>query len=188
VTLTLTGENGFSGDVTLTARVVDAANAEVPGVTVQGPPSVTVAADGTATAEYKIDVAMSSVGATVNGSLMIDLGSSAGTQTVSSGLTIDAVYSVDYAAGTGAIANKHTNVQVPNLRVKKGAILRFHNSDVIDHVIYADGAFTNFHENTVSGGAPGRTYDIPTTNIPPGGSGRLGCFNHPTTNSTYTVE
>jgi hypothetical protein len=108
---------------------------------------------------------------------------------VSSAVTIDAVYTVDYLAGTGITANKHTNAgNLPNLQVKRGAILRFVNSDVIDHVIHGDGAFTNYHENTVSGGAAGRTYEIPTIAIPPGSSGNLGCHNHGTaTYSKYTV-
>lgn len=189
VTLMLTSENGFGGDVTLVARVVDASDVEVPGVTVTGPPSVTVAVGGMATAEYQIEVPMNAVGATVNGSLKVDLASGGGSASVQTPLTIDAVYSVDYAAGTGATANKHMNAQVANLRVKQGAILRFHNSDLIEHVIYGGGAFTNYHENTVSGGAPGRTYDIPTINIAKGSSGRLGCFNHTAnTYSTYAVE
>jgi hypothetical protein len=189
VTLMLTSENGFGGDVTLVARVVDASDIAVPGVTVTGPESATVADGGMATAEYKIEVSMNAVGATVTGSLKVDLASGAGSATVQSPLTLDAVYTVDYAAGTGVTPDKHMNAQVANLRVKQGAILRFHNSDVIDHVTYGGGAFTNYHENTVSGGAPGRTYDIPTINIAKGSSGRLGCFNHTAnTYSTYTVE
>jgi hypothetical protein len=188
VTLTLVSENGFAGDVTLAAKVVDGLGADVPGVTVEGPPSATLMADGTATATYQITVPMNATGTTINGAFNVDVSSTAGTATLTSMLTIDAVYTVDYIAGTGVDPGKHTNAQVDGLTVKRGAILRFHNSDVIEHVIFGDQAFTNYHENIVSGGAPGRTYEINTANIPPG-SGRLGCYNHgPNTYSTYTVE
>lgn len=188
VTLTLVSENGFEGDVTLAAKVVDGVGADVPGVTVEGPPSATLTANGTATATYQITVPMDATGTTIDGALKVDLSSTAGTASLTAMLTIDAVYTVDYIAGTGADPGKHSNAQVDGLKVKRGAILRFHNSDVIEHVIFGDQAFTNYHENIVSGGAPGRTYEINTANIPPG-SGRLGCYNHgPNTYSTYTVE
>lgn len=188
VTLTVLSENGFAGDVTLAAKVVDGVGADVPSITVEGPPSVTLTADGTATASYQITVPMNATGTAINGALKVDMSSTAGTQSVTSMLTVDAVYTVDYAAGTAADPAKHMNAQVDGLTVKRGAILRFHNSDVIEHVIYGDQAFENYHENTVTGGAPDRTYEINTANIP-AGSGRLGCYNHgPNTYSTYTIE
>ncbi len=188
VILTVTSENGFAGDVTLAARLVDATDLDLPGLTVEGPPTVTLTAGGTAPAEYKITVPMNATGTTLTGSLKVDMTSSAGTQSVTSALTVDAVYTVDYAAGTGADPGKHMNAEAQNLTVKQGAILRFHNSDIIEHVIFGDQAFTNYHENIVSGGAPDRTYEINTALIPPG-SGRLGCYNHgPNTYSTYTIE
>lgn len=187
--LSITSENGFAGDVTLGARLVDGTDTPATDVTVTGPTNITLAAGATEMATFEIKVPMSSLGAKFDGALKVDLMSAGATTTVSSAVTIEAVYTVDYLAGTSATANKHTNAgNLPNLAVKRGAVLRFKNSDLIDHVIHGDGAFENYHENTVSGGAAGRTYEIPTIAIPPGSSGALGCHNHGiATYSTYRV-
>jgi hypothetical protein len=189
LTLSITSENGFAGDVALAARLVDSADTPLTEVMVTGPASVTLAAGATETAMFELKVPMNAIGTNFVGALKVDMSGAAAPTTVSADVTIEAVYTVEYLAGTSVTPNKHTNAgNVPGLAVKRGAILRFVNSDLIDHVIYGGGAFTNYHENTVSGGAAGRTYDIPTTAIPPG-TGTLGCFNHGTaTYSTYRIE
>jgi hypothetical protein len=188
ITVSLQSMNGFAGNVAVAARMVDATNAVMPQVTMQAPSNVTLAADATGTAALQLTVPMNATGADLAGSLKIDLTSSAGTQTLTSAINIKAIYTVDYLANTGTAVANHTNTgNTPNLRVKRGAILRFHNSDTARHIIHGGGAFP--HENTTTGGASGRNYDVATIALQPGSSGTLGCHDHGTaTYSTYTVE
>jgi len=189
VTINMSSAGGFSGDVSISATLVDATEVAMPNIMVSGTPNVTVAAGGTAQASYQIVVPMNASGTTLTGTLKIELNTSLGIQTVSSPVTINNVYVVDYAAGTGTVTGMHMNAgMLPNLSVKRGAILRFHNSDTIDHIIHGDG--TTFpHEDQTVGGAPGRDYDVATIAIPPGSTGTLGCHTHGTaTYSVYRVE
>ena len=134
--------NGFAGDVTLAATLVDATDAALPNITMTGPTSVTLAADGTGTAAYVITVPMNATGSVLNGTLKVAVNSSAGTKDLPSSVTVNNIYTVDYAAGTGTAAANHMNVAgTPNLVVKRGAIIRFHNSDTIAHIIHGNGVF-----------------------------------------------
>ena len=191
VTVNMTSAGGFTGDVALTATLVDGGEVALPNIMVSGTPNVTLEAGGAGQAVFQIQVPMNASGTALTGTLKIELNSSLGIQTVTAPVTINNVYVVDYAAGTGVTTGMHMNAgSVPNLLVKRGAILRFHNSDTIDHIIHGDG--TTFpHENqTVGvGGLPGRDYDVNTIAIPPGSAGTLGCHTHGTaTYSTYRVE
>lgn len=187
--LSVTSEHDFSGAVTLAATLVASAGAVPTEVVLTGPmtPTLTLAPGATQTATFQLEIPMTALGTAFTGNLKVDLTSAAGATSVSSAVTIEPIYTVDYLAGTGYTTDKHANTGTQNLAVKRGAILRFKNSDVIEHVIKADGAFSAYHENTVSGGAPGRAYDIPTSAIPEGSTGTLGCFNHTGTSATYSV-
>ena len=72
----------------------------------------------------------------------------------------------------------HERRHVPNLVVKRGAILRFHNSDTIDHIIHGDGTMFP-HENQTVGAA---ACPVATTTSRRSGSrrarqGTLGCHD-----------
>jgi hypothetical protein len=193
ITATFRSAGGFAGDVTLTGALVDSGNTPYPGITVTGPTSVTLAADGTATAAFEVNVPMNATGAVLNGSLKVNFSSSAGTDSVSSTVTVNNIYVVDYASGTGTNIAMHTNgAGTPNLVVKRGAILRFHNSDTITHIIHGGGAFPHEDIMDPNSGIPGRDYDVLTTALAPGSSGTLGCHTHPGTNNatyaTYMVQ
>lgn len=190
VTVNVSAAGGFGGDVTFTARLVDAGDVALPNITVMGTPLVTVATNGSGQAAYQIEIPRNASGTTLNGTLKIEVQSSLGTQSLSTAVTVNNVYTIDYAAGTGNTVGNHMNAgSVPNLAVKRGAILRFHNSDTVDHIIHGGGSFP--HEGQVVGvdGLPGRDYDVATIGIAPGSTGTLGCHTHGTaTYSTYTVE
>lgn len=191
VTVTYRSLGGFAGDVTIANSLVDATNAPFPAaITVTGPATITLAADATQTAQYQIVIPMNATGATLNGTLKLAGSSSLGAVDISSTVTVNNIYTVDYTAGTGDNDALHTNTgNTPNLKVKRGAILRFHNGDTADHIIHGGGVFP--HEGQVVGvdGLPGRNYDVQTIGITPGSSGTLGCHTHGTaTYSTYTVE
>jgi hypothetical protein len=150
---------------------------------------VTLTDGGTQSAAYQIQIPMNATGSDLDGTLKVEMASTANNDTVTSVVNVKAIYTVDYAAGTGSTVANHMNAGgVPNLVVKRGAILRFHNSDTIDHIIHGDN--TTFpHENTTTGGAPGRNYDVATIGIAPGSTGTLGCHTHgDQTYSTYKVE
>jgi hypothetical protein len=190
VTVTFRSLGGFAGDVNLTTALVDAAEMPLANITVTGPQSVTLAADGTQTAAYEIKVPMNATGVAMTGDFKVTGTSSAGDVALMSSVTINNIYTIDYTAGTGDNDALHTNTgNTPNLKVKRGAILRFHNGDTADHIIHGGGIFP--HESQVVGvdGLPGRNYDVQTIAITPGTSGTLGCHTHGTaTYSTYTVE
>jgi hypothetical protein len=188
ITVSLAAEGGFAGDVTIGARLVDAADVTMPNVTMQAPTNVALTANGTGTASFQITIPTNATGTDLNGSLKIDLMSSAGNQSLTATVAVKAQYTVDYLANTGATIGNHANANnVPNLVVKRGAILRFHNSDTATHIIHGGGVFP--HENTTTGGTTGRNYDVQTIGIAPGSQGTLGCHTHGTaTYSTYRVE
>jgi hypothetical protein len=185
VTVTLRSEEGFAGDVTVAARLVDPGDVAMPNLTMQAPANVVLAANATTTATFQIQVPMNATGADLTGELKIDLMSDVGTQSLSTTVNVKAIYTVDYALNTGNAVANHMNAGVQNLVVKRGAILRFHNSDTITHRIHGDGAFP--HEAGV--GASGRNYDVATTALAPGSGGNLGCHDHGnSTYSRYVVE
>jgi hypothetical protein len=188
VTVNLTSEGGFAGDVGVTARLVDGADVALPNIMVTGPASVTLATDGTGTAAYQIVIPMDATGTALTGTLKIALSSSAGAMDLSSAVTVNNMYTIDYAAGTGGTVANHMNVGM-DLTVRRGTILRFHNSDTADHIIHGGGGFPHENQAVGVGGLPGRNYDVATIGIAPGTTGTLGCHTHgDSTYSNYTVQ
>lgn len=188
VTVSLASEDGFAGNVVLAPTLVDASDIAVPGVTIDGPASVTLAADGTGTATYAVSIPSNTTGAVMTASLKVGVMSSAGSEDLTSAVTINNFYTVEYGAGTGANQNDHP-MRGMNVTIKRGTIIKFPNTDTIDHIIHGGGAFP--HENTTVGvgGVPGRTYEVNTIGTNPGASGTLGCHTHGTGSySTYTVQ
>jgi cysteine-rich repeat protein len=196
VTVTLRSLGGFAGDVALTATLVDTTDMPIANVTVTGPQSVTLAANGMQTAAYDIKVPMNATGAVLTGTLKVAGTSSAGDVSINSGVTINNIYTIDYPTGTGTATNTHVNIATtPNLVVKRGAILRFHNSDTIDHIIHANSPYPHEDQNVMASGDPGRNYDIQTVGVAPGTAATIGCHSHPNpvnnvnqTYATYTVQ
>ena len=190
VTVTLTSVNGYAGDVMLAATLKDATDAPLSNVNLTGPTSVTLAADGTATAAYMIQVPTDATGSVMTGTLRVAVTSSGGNKDFSSAVTVNNIYTVDYPAGTGGTPANHPNAGM-NITIRRGTILRFPNHDTIDHIIHGDNQKGFQHENQSLGvdGLPGRTYDMPTIAIPPGTTGTVGCHTHGTASyGNYTVQ
>lgn len=179
VTVTLTSENGFAGDVTIAKSLVDSANAAIPMVTLEGPASVTLAAGATATATFTITLPPNTTGSVIDGALDVALSSSAGTVDLTSQVTINNFYTVVYPAGTGTTATNHPMAGA-SITVKRGTIVKFPNDDTITHIIHGGGTYSGDHEDQTAGGSPGRTYEVQTIGYAPGSTGTLGCHSHGT--------
>jgi hypothetical protein len=188
ITVNLTSVNGFAGDVTLGASLVDAASNAIPNITIDGPASVTLAANGTASATYTITIPTDATGSAIEGSLEVALSSSLGSSDLTSAVMINNFYTVAYAAGLGATAADHPMAgQTINLR--RGTIIKWPNNDNITHIIHGGGSYSGEHEDQTLGGTPGRTYDIATIGYPPGTSGLIGCHTHGTGSyATFTLQ
>jgi hypothetical protein len=189
ITVNLTSENGFAGDVTLGSSLVDAANNAIPAITVDGPASVTLTADGTTTAAYTITIPSNATGSVIEGSLKVALSSSAGSTDLASAVTINNFYTVDYPAGTGTVAADHPMAGM-TINVKRGTIIKWPNHDTTAHIIHGGGSFSGEHEGqTAADGLPGRTYDVDTITYAPGTSGLLGCHSHGTASyATFALQ
>jgi hypothetical protein len=189
LTVNLTSIDGFAGTVNLTKSLLDGASAVVPGVTVNGPASVDLAANGTGTATFAMTIPANTTGVVLTSSFKVSLSSSAGALDVTSAVTINNFYTVDYPMGTGATANQHPNAG-RSIALKRGTIIKFPNHDTLQHIIHGGGGLGGEHEGqTATDGLSGRTYDVPTIGYAPGTSGTLGCHTHGTGSyATYTLQ
>ncbi|HEU0029526.1 MAG TPA: hypothetical protein VFQ53_02750 [Kofleriaceae bacterium] len=187
LTLTLTSVDGFSGAVTVTPSLVDAANAPLTGVaTITGPTSVTLAADQISPSQFSIAIPSDATGTDVTAKINLAISSTAGSETLSSNLTVAAVLTAEYAANLGADIGKHPDTG-KTFTVKRGAVLRFKNLDTTTHITHGGGIFP--HEDTTNGGQTGGTYEVNTIGIAPGQTGTLGCHSHgDATYATITVQ
>jgi hypothetical protein len=152
--VTLTGSDGFAGDVTVTPTIVDAQGNPVTGYTLS-PVTTTLTQDGTATAS--IDVAIPTDAAVLDPTIKLAVTSSAAEVDLSSTFTIAKQVTINFDAGTGNGA-PHTSLGMPNsrLNIRAGTKIIFHNGDTIAHRIHGDGGIQ--HE----GGdlAPGADYTV----------------------------
>lgn len=181
ITLTLTSGGSFAGDVTVTPSLVDSAGAALTGgITVTGQPTVSLAANGTATAMYTVTVPANATGTQLSAAVKFDVTSSAASTQATSALTVGAIYTMTYAAGLGADITAHPG-RAQSITVKHGAKIQFHNADTAVHITHGEkDAPTAFpHETTGStGGLPNNTYVIDTSNVAPGTTGKIGCHTH----------
>jgi hypothetical protein len=189
ITVNLSSSNGWAGDVALTKSLVDAANNAIPGITIDGPATVTVAADQTATATYTITIPTNATGSVIEGSVKVGATFTGGSTDLTSALTLNNFFTVDYPAGTGTNASTHP-LAGQTINVKRGTIIKWPNEDTgVTHIIHGGGSFSGEHEDQTNGGKPGRTYDIPTIGYSPGTSGPLGCHTHGTASyATFTQQ
>ncbi len=194
VTLTLTSFDGFSGDVNIAASLVDSTMAPIaPAVLgLAGPSTVTLTAGQSSPAAYTITVPSNSTGSALTATLKLDVTSSAGSQNLTSAISVTPRYTITYAAGTGTVGTNHpvlSGTQTANVTLKRGAIIRYINADTIQHDTHGGGIFD--HQGT-NGGQPGTSYEQPTLAAAPGSTGVLGCHENGHGGSagyvTFTVQ
>ncbi len=180
VTVTVTSVDGFTGEVDVAPSVLDAAGAAIPGITVEGDATVTLAAGATKTTMYTISVPTNATGTALSGTVKFDVMSAAGAKELSTTLSVAPVLTVDYAAGLAANTKAHPFAG-QTISVKKGATIKLHNADSAVHITHGQ---TFPHETTgATGGLAGNTYQVTTANIDAGKTGVLGCHSHG--NATY---
>lgn len=188
VTLTFTSTNSFAGNVTVASSLVDGAGAALTtgGLTVAGPASVPLTANGTATAMYTVTIPTDATATQMTADLKLDVTSPSGTKAYTSAFTIAPNYTVTYAAGLAANIAMHP-MTGKKISLKKGAKISLHNADTVTHITHGDGGFP--HETTgPTGGLPNNTYTIDTTPLAVGTTGQVGCHSHNSpTYATVTI-
>jgi hypothetical protein len=187
VTLSLTSVGSFAGNVTVAPSLVDGTGAALTtgGLTVTGPATVALTANGTANAMYTVKIPTDATGTQLTADLKLDVTSPAGTKSYTSAFTISPIYSITYAAGLAANVGAHPLTAL-KFSVKVGAKISLHNADGGEHITHGDGPFP--HESTTQGvgGVAGNTYVIDTSKISAdqiGKTGNIGCHTH--TSATY---
>jgi hypothetical protein len=176
VTLTLTSVNSFVGNVTVTPLLVDGTGAALKtgGLTVTGPTSVALTANGTQSAMYTVKIPTDATATQMTADLKLDVVSPAGTKSYTSAFTIAPTYSITYAAGLAANIPMHPLTKL-KVKIKKGAKISLHNADTDVHRTHGDGGFA--HEPD-GGGQPGGTYVLDTSQLAVGTTGAVGCHTH----------
>lgn len=179
ITLNLQSQGGFSGDVTIAASLADGTGAAITTMSVAGPTTVTVGADVTSTAQFKVTIPTDATGTALAANLKLDVTSSLGAANVTSIVNVMPIYTIDIAAGTGAQDPMHP-LAGKTFTVRRGAKLRMVNDDTVEHISHGGGGIP--HEPGTPGagtnGLPGATYQVDTTPLAPGGGRTFGCHSH----------
>jgi hypothetical protein len=187
VTLTFSSVNSFTGNVTVAPSLTDSAGATLTtgGLSVAGPTTVALAANGTASEMYTVTIPTDATATAMTANLKIDVTASGSTKSYTSAFSISPVYSVTYAAGLAANTAMHPMTKL-KISLKKGAKISLHNADTVVHVTHGDSGFK--HEDIPTGGQPGGTYVIDTSALAAGTMGSVGCHSHNTpTYATVTI-
>lgn len=168
VTVTVTGSQGFSGNVAINPTLLDAQNNPITTWTVTAtPPSVTLPLNGSMTSIIAVQIPSDS--AALAATLKVATQSSAAESTATSAFTVQQQLHISMAAGTGT-ATPHAHPGIPtNLNVKTGTQVIFINDDTIAHRIHGDNGVAHEPDDL----APGGTYQITMTN-----DGQWYCHDH----------
>jgi len=182
VQLTLTGQGGFTGTANLAYSLLDASNNPITGATVTAPATADLSS-GTASVVLMVMVPLTATGAEIQGTLKVDITSTADPASVAVAADIKPYFTVDYAAGTGVNPANH-DLNGKTFAVRQGTVVRFKNDDTIPHVTHGNGTPGNttspFPHESLAGGLAGNTYQIQTTAITPSATTyTVGCHDHP---------
>jgi hypothetical protein len=190
VTLNVTGHGGFAGDVTVTPSLVDGAGVALTagGLTVTGQTTLSVAANGNASAMYTVKIPTNASGTQLLANLKLDVSSSLGTKSLMSAFTVQPIFSVPYPAGLAGNVQAHP-LRALKISVKQGAKISLHNADTTSHITHGDNGFPHENQDVTVGGLAGNTYVIDTAKLAVGTKGAVGCHTHGSaTYATVTVE
>jgi cysteine-rich repeat protein len=187
-TLALTALGGFTGTANLAYSLVDANGTAISAATIDAPATADLTS-GTATVAINVTVPLSVTGTEIQGSLKVNITSSADPVTVTAAADIMPILTVEYAAGTGVVPNAHTDHGM-TFAVVHGTIIHIKNSDTVVHRTHGSGAQGSMapfaHEllSDPTAGKAGGTYAVPTLNVTPSATVyQLGCHDHPGTNN-----
>lgn len=152
LTVTLTGTDGFAGDVTLAPTIVDSTGNPVTGFTLTAnPTTVTLAQNGTGTATISVKIPTDA--AELAPMVKVAATSTAAAVEADSTFTIAKQLTITIAAGTGSTAI-HSALPAPNapISILAGTKVIFHNADTINHEIHASGGINHEQGALVPGG------------------------------------
>jgi len=146
ITVTLTSSNGFSGDVALVATVVDANNAPIPGWTVDlSAPSMTLAANGTATAVATLNIPAMNTG--LAGTMKVTAMSSATTGTNTVAATVTALNQVTFSIKADATTKRceypADGGPANPATLALGTKVRFYNTGTVNIEIHSGGIISH---------------------------------------------
>jgi len=186
VVLTLTSTGSFSGNVSVSPSLVDGLGVPLTtgGLTVTGPTFVTVPAGGSASATYTVAIPTTATATGMSATLLLQITSPSGGTSSSALVVVAPNYVAEYAAGLGNNVFMHP-MTLKNFSLKRGAKIVLPNNDAVLHITGGSGAFSN---EGPTGGQPGNTYTIDTSQLVAGSTGRIGCKSHNTpTYGTVTI-
>jgi hypothetical protein len=161
VTLTVTSEEGFTGPVSVTASIVDAADAPQTGwIVAVNPPSVTLTDGGSAPVVATIGIPSDST--LLTGKLKLTMTSSAGTSSITSDITALQQLTFNVNINNGLCVYPVDNTPI---NVKVGTVVRFMNVSTTNLVIHSNGNTTNGipHQGPGTGQSPDDPVTEPNT-------------------------
>lgn len=147
IMVTVTGSEGFSGNVALTATAVDASDVALPGWTVElTPPSVTLAVNGTATAVATVKIPARSTG--LAGTVKITSSSAAVAGTPAAAATVTAMNQVTFSLKVDPATGKCTypadaGNQANPVTIALGTKVRFFNTGAASFEIHSGGPISH---------------------------------------------
>ncbi len=177
--VTATSQNGFAGNVTLTATAVDASGAPLVGWgATLGTATLSLAAGASGTANLKLKVLANAP--TLTGSVKITATSAAGPVEASVAVTANPVVLVVFSEVGGKCSYPAYPVN-NRLKVKAGRMIKVMNNTTQPMTIHVDAGIAGFsHEGGVI--ANGQTYNgMPTT------AGDVGTFYCHSGNNPVTI-
>lgn len=172
IVVTATGAMGFAGDVTLTAAVSDSSGTALNGWTTLATSTITLATDGTGTADLKLKIPPNAP--TLTGTIKISATSTAAASETSVAVTANPVVIVKISEnGAGQCAYPAYPVNSP-LRVKAGRMLKIVNNTTKLMTVHVDPGISGLpHESgTISNG---QSYN--GTLMSAGDAGNFYCHN-----------
>lgn len=156
VTVTLTGADGFSGQVIVTPSVVDAANAPLTAWTVTAPQTVDVPLNGTQSVVVSLSISSENKG--LAGTLKIDTTSAAEVGTHSATVAVTALNQISFK-----ITSNNNQCVYPTqsaIKVTEGTKVRFVNAGTISLIVHSNGgSYGVDHQDTATTTAPNTAYE-----------------------------
>jgi len=152
LTLTVTGTDGFAGDVTIQPTVVDSAGNPLTGWTLTAnPATLTLSQNGTMTSMVSVKIPTDA--AELAPIVKLAVSSTAPAVEADSALTVKKQVTLTFDAGAGTAA-PHQGLPQPNSRlmIRAGTKVIFHNGDTIPHRIHGDGGITHEPSDLAPGG------------------------------------
>jgi len=164
ITVTVKGSGGFSGAVALSAAIVDANNAPIAGWTVDfTAPSVTLTADGTATAVATLKIPAKSTGLAGTVKIIGTSTATAGTNTATAAVTAlnQLTFALKVDAATGKCVYPADAGNAANsVTIAVGTKVRFFNTGTANLEIHSDNKAVIAHQGQAGAvGQPDGTID-----------------------------